>query len=111
MELQARVQPPEMGGNFKYDTNITFDVNGLGAWTWRMRRKFLLVPPEVLQELGGDGNEEKWARIRTSWHSEINSVAKTRRCSQMYRVGSGSENLGELAAPVRAQIGTAYLKD
>merc|ERR1712224_896237 len=29
----------------------------------------------------------------------------------MYRVGSGSENLGELAAPVRAQIGTAYLKD
>jgi len=43
--------------------------------TWRMRRKFLLVPPEVLQELGGDGNEEKWARIRTSWHSEINSVA------------------------------------
>jgi len=29
----------------------------------------------------------------------------------MYRVGSGSGNLGELAAPVRAQIGTAYLKD
>ena len=29
----------------------------------------------------------------------------------MYRVGSGSGNLGELEAPVRAQIGTAYLKD
>ena len=92
MELQARVQPPRMGGNFRYDTDITFDVNGLGAWTWRLRRKFVLVPPEVLQELGGDGNEEsageagaaggrpgarhaeaeKWARIRTSWHSEIN---------------------------------------
>ena len=93
MELQARVQPPRMGGNFRYDTDITFDVNGLGAWTWRLRRKFVLVPPEVLQELGGDGNEEsageagaaggrpgarraeaeKWARIRTSWHSEINA--------------------------------------
>jgi len=79
MELQARVQPPARNAyakTYRYDTDITFSVNGLGAWTWRLRRKFVLVPPEVLKELGGDGDEEasKSGRIRTSWHSEINAL-------------------------------------
>jgi hypothetical protein len=82
MELQARVQPPEptttvtMRGTYQYDTDITFYVNGLGAWIWRLRRKVVFVPPEVLKELGGDGDEKasKWGRIRTSWHSEINAL-------------------------------------
>ena len=108
MELQARVHPPRMGGNFRYDTDITFDVNGLGAWTWRLRRKFVLVPPEVLQELGGDGNEEKWARIRTSWHSEINSVAKTRRCSQMRAHAAALANEGSKDAAVLANVSSWF---
>jgi hypothetical protein len=85
MELQARVQPPrgtyQIRGNINtgthhYDTDITFYVNGLGAWTWRLRRKVMSVPPEVFKELGGDGNEKgsKWGRIRTSWHSEIKAL-------------------------------------
>jgi hypothetical protein len=82
MELQARVLPPEpttavtTRGTYQYDTDITFYLNGLGAWTWRLRRKVVLVPPEVLKELGGDGNEEasEWGRVRTSWHSEINAL-------------------------------------
>jgi len=75
MELQARVQPPFgliRAGNYKYDTDITFHVNGFRAWTWRQRRKLLYAPPEVYKELGGD--EETWCRIRTSYHSEINAL-------------------------------------
>ena len=77
MELQARVLPPSTNVfGRSYDTNITFELNGLGVgWTWSLRRKFVTVPPDVLRLVGGDEDEEASLtnRVRTSWHSEINA--------------------------------------
>ena len=75
MELQARMLSPQTYFGSTYDTHVTFEVNGLGAWKWSLRRKFVRVPAHVLKEVGGDRDEEasKTSRIRTSWHSEIST--------------------------------------
>jgi len=76
MELRARVElsgEREFCGMSRYDTDITLEVNGVNAWVWSLRRKFVEVPLAVLRAVGGDKNEEasKTHRVRTSWHSEI----------------------------------------
>ena len=75
MDLQARVMPPQARFWTTYDTVIEFDVNGVGAWKWRLQRKLVTVPKAVLEAVGGDKDEEatQTSRIRTSYHSVIDT--------------------------------------
>lgn len=75
MELQARVMPPEAGRGFgnTYCNDIVIELNGFSAWKISAMRKYVQVPAAVLKELGGENDPEasRTMRVRTSWHSAI----------------------------------------